>query len=287
MPATVLRQNYGKSRVRVSTIRRTGEHHDFAELACTIELMGDFDAAYTAADNALVVPTDTMKNTVYALAGRHGVESAEAFAGLLAKHMHAKYAHVNAAAVRVEQTPWRRLSVAGQPHAHSFCHPGKERFCCGVMAEDGGVSQTSGLTGLQVLKTTGSAFTGYHTDELTTLRPAEDRIFATTIDAEWPCTDPDADWPATRLVVREQLLTVFATHHSESVQHTLYAMAEASLGACVELDEISLTMPNQHHLLADLSPFGIENNNAVFVPTDEPYGNISATIGRGEAGPVD
>lgn len=279
-------QSYGKSRVRLSAIRREGDRHEFIELECSVELMGDFDAAYSAACNSMVVPTDTMKNTVYVLAKRHGVASLEAFCRLLARHFVDSFAHVDAATVRGEESPWGRMTIDGDAHPHAFVGGGSEKNTCEVTATPDDLIQTIGISGLKVLKTTGSAFTNYLVDELTTLAPTDDRIFATTVDATMPCNDPEADWTTLRQTAREQILSVFAKQHSESVQHTLYDMGAAVLAACPGVDEISLTMPNQHHLLAKLEPFGLDNPNEVFVPTDEPHGNISATIGRGDAAPA-
>ncbi|MEM8865899.1 MAG: factor-independent urate hydroxylase [Planctomycetota bacterium] len=276
-------QSYGKSQVRVSHIRRNGSVHEFIELTCWVELMGDFDAAYTAADNSLVVPTDTMKNTVYVLAKKHGIDSLESFCRLLARHFIDSFSHVEVANVRGAESLWSRMEFGGEPHTHAFVAPGNESNTCDVTAFADDLTQTAGIAGLKVLKTTGSAFTNYLVDEQTTLQPTDDRIFATTIEANWPCSDPEADWTTIRSRIREQLLAKFAKQHSESVQHTLYEMAGAALEACPELSEISLTMPNQHHLLMNLAPFDLENPNEVFVPTDEPFGNISATIARSEA----
>jgi urate oxidase len=82
------------------------------------------------------------------------------------------------------------------------------------------------------------------------------------------------------LGVRQALLDTFSIHDSQSVQHTLYAMAEAVLSAYEEIAEITLTMPNRHHLLVDLSSFKLENRNEIFVATEEPHGVIEATITR-------
>jgi len=282
MPSELLSQSYGKSCVRVSHIRRLDNRHEFIELSCSIELSGDFDAAYSAADNSLVVPTDTIKNTVYALAGRHGIASLEAFARRVATHFIESFAHVDMATVTAHESPWRRMSLGGGDHSHAFVATCDLRNTCEVTALADGLTQTAGVSGLKVLKTTGSAFTGYLRDELTTLEPTNDRIFATTIDADWPCADPDADWSEIRTRAQQEILDTFANHQSESVQHTLLAIADAVLARCPEMATIHLTMPNQHHLLADLTPFGLENHNQVFVPTDEPFGNISATVGRCE-----
>ena len=61
---------YGKSQVRLVQVRRRGDRHDLRDLAVAIRFEGDYDASFTAGDNREVLPTDTMKNTVYALAGQ-------------------------------------------------------------------------------------------------------------------------------------------------------------------------------------------------------------------------
>jgi len=44
------------------------------------------------------------------------------------------------------------------------------------------------------------------------------------------------------------------------------------------IDEVHIAMPNRHCLLVDLSPFGMDNPNEVFLPIDEPHGLIEATL---------
>jgi urate oxidase len=80
--------------------------------------------------------------------------------------------------------------------------------------------------------------------------------------------------------IRQALVETFAAHQSRSVQHTLHAMGEAALNACADVSEISLSLPNRHHVLVDLQPFGLDNPNEVFVATDQPYGLIEATVRR-------
>ena len=86
---------------------------------------------------------------------------------------------------------------------------------------------------------------------------------------------------AARTAVRTALVEMFASHRSESVQHTLFAMGEAALAACPGVTDIQISLPNRHHLLVDLNPFGLDNPNEIFVATDQPFGLIEATIGRG------
>jgi urate oxidase len=281
-PPKVIHQSYGKSNVRLSRIERHGSRHTFIELSIDIQLRGKrFDASYSAADNSLVVATDTMKNTVYALAGRHGIGSIESFSQQLGRHFLETYRHVDEVGIRSVEKPWARMEFSGQQHDHAFLGGSSERFTCELSATRGKpASMTCGLEGLQVLKTTGSSFEHFLRDEFTTLPEANDRIFATSISAHWHCVDLSADWTAARTAIRAALLDVFANKFSKSVQHTLYEMAGAALAACPLIDEITIMMPNQHHLLANLAPFGLQNPNEVFVPTSEPFGNISATIAR-------
>jgi urate oxidase len=279
---TVYSQAYGKSKVRLSRVFRDGPRHEIDDLTLSISLEGDFYAAYAEADCSKIVATDTMKNTVYVLASRHKVRAIEDFVRLLATHFLQEYAHVAQVTIACEQKPWTRIEVDGQPHDHAFVGATTERSTCEMVMRSGGETiLTSGLTGLHVLKTTGSGFSGFLRDQYTTLPDTTDRILATAIEASWPCRQPATDWTLLRQTVRATLLDVFASHDSKSVQDTLYQMARAAFAACDAIDEISIRMPNQHHLLANLAPFGLKNPNEVFVPSSEPFGDIRATLRRG------
>ena len=112
----------------------------------------------------------------------------------------------------------------------------------------------AGLTGLVVLKTTGSEFCGLPARRATrpSPRPGE-RILATAVTARWRYTSTDVDWDASFAAVRTALLEAFARTHSLALQQTLYAMGEAALEASREVAEIRLSLPNKHHFLQDLS----------------------------------
>jgi len=280
MNLSITQQSYGKARVCLSYVNRHESHQDFIHLAADIALQGDFSAAYTEGDNQLVIPTDTMKNTVYAIARLHGVDSIESFAQHLANHFYDSFEHVSSARVSVVEQLWHRIDRDGVKHGHAFIGGGSEQNTCCAISSAHGVSLESGLRGLQVLKTTESGFVGYLKDEYTTLEETTDRIFATTITANWPCPDVHHDWCLSRRVIRDLLLDVFCHTYSPSVQKTLYQMAGSVLAACEEIQQISLEMPNQHHILAPLEKMNLQNNNDIFVPTPEPFGVISATIRR-------
>jgi urate oxidase len=253
-------------------------------MTVSILLHGDFDEAYTQADNCQVIPTDTMKNTVYALARQHDTTAIESFAQVLSDHFLEKFPQVQAVEIEIGEKLWRRMRFDNSEHAHSFLAPGGEQHTCDVVATRDTVTLTSGLTGLQVLKTTGSGFSGFARDPLTTLAETDDRIFATTIDASWPCVELDGDWTAVRQLIRSALLDAFANQFSASVQHTLFEMANAAIAVCQAIDVIDIRMPNQHHLLVDLDRLGLDNPHEIFVPVDEPHGMIQATVHRSEDG---
>lgn len=271
---------YGKSCIRLVKVRRSQENHELVDLTIDVQLEGAFEAVYVDGDNAPCLPTDTMKNTVYALARQDPVVHVEAFASRLASHFAAKPG-VARARVAASEARWDRLTAGGRPHPHAFVQAGTEQWTAVVTADANSTAITSGLTNLVVLKTTDSAFAGFPRDEYTTLPQTRDRILATSLTASWTYRNGVRDY-GVRTCIRAALLETFAAHQSESVQQTLYAMAEAALAAAADVTQITLTMPNRHHLLVDLQPFGMDNPNEVFVATDQPYGLIEATVRRSE-----
>jgi urate oxidase len=267
---------YGKASVRLVRVVRGPDTHDLVDLTIDVQLEGAFDAVY-AGDNSACLATDTMKNTVYALA-RPPFDSMEAFALRLADHFAGQPA-VTVVRISASEQPWTRLAVGDRPHPHAFVRAGGERWTTVVTRDAHGTRVTSGLTDLVVLKTTDSAFAGFPRDQYTTLPETGDRILATSITAAWVYRSHAVDFAA-RARIRAALVETFAGHISQSVQHTLAAMGEAALAACPDVVEITLALPNRHHLLVDLRPFGLDNPNEVFVATDQPYGLIEATIRR-------
>ena len=270
---------YGKSRIRLVKVRRSRDPHEIVDLTIDVQLEGAFDAVYEDGDNRACVATDTMKNTVYALARQDPIEHAEAFALRLADHF-LRGPAITRARISVVEQPWGRLSAAGRPHPHAFVQAGAEHWTAVITRDERDTHVAAGLANLVVLKTTDSAFSGFPRDEFTTLAETEDRIMATSITAVWDYAGAAPEFGA-RADVRRALVDTFAGHRSRSVQHTLYAMGEAALAACAGIDSITLSLPNRHHLLVDLTPFGLDNPNEIFVATDQPYGLIEATIRRG------
>jgi urate oxidase len=272
---------YGKSRVRLSRITRHGDRHDFQEWSVSVLLRGDFADSFTKADNSKILPTDTMKNSVYSIARDSGAATIEEFALELGDYLLKNNSQVTGVTVEVSERAWKPMILDSKPEPQAFKLEGPELQTAVVIGTKGGPwSVTSGIEGLTVLKTTKSGFEGYLRDRLTTLKPVSDRIFGTRITTAWQFASAMPEYAAVRAQVTSTLMKEFAAHDSKSVQHTLFDMAKAALAAAPATSRITLTMPNLHHLLADLSPFGQDNPNHIFVPIDEPHGYIEATIER-------
>jgi urate oxidase len=255
----IVENRYGKSQVRVARIIRNGDRHEFREYTIAIALEGNFDSSYSEGDNSLVLPTDTMKNTVYALAQDPAVAAPESFGKLLAGHFLGRLKHVSTVKIDVISRLWFRSG------AFSFAGGPPQQRIAKINATSTQMFVESGVAGYLVMKTTGSAFENFLRDEYTTLPDAADRILATSLDAMWI---GEADWDS----VMKTITDTFAEHDSKSVQHTLYTIGEAVLAVFPSIERIRLTMPNKHYLPT--------KHADVFIPTDEPHGLIEAILSR-------
>ncbi len=272
--------SYGKSRVRLVKVSRREGRHELRDLTVSVRLEGEFEDAHVRGDNRDVLPTDTMKNTVYALARQMEIDTIEEFARALATHFLPENPVVHRARVTVREQAWNRIPVGGRPHPHAFVRQSDEMDVATVVAEGDGARVESGIDDLRILKTTGSGFEGYPRDRYTTLRETSDRVLATAMRVRWTYGLSEISYGEIRARARETILETFADHESRSVQHTAYAMGEAVLERCPEIDAIAFSLPNKHHLLVDLSPFAFDNPNEIFVATEEPYGLIEAIVRR-------
>ena len=270
---------YGKELVKLVRLERRGETHEITDLSVCIQLEGDFAAAHAAGDNANITATDTMKNTVYALASA-GTGEIEEFAARLVSHFLRINPAVSKATVDVWESPWSRISVGGKPHGSAFVRAGSDKRTTEVSGTRETTTVRAGIEDLVVLKSSDSGFEGYRNDIFTTLKETSDRIFATAIQANWLYSRAGLAYGTVWQGIRRTVLETFAEHESRSVQHTMYAMGEAVLASFDDVSEIHFSLPNKHHIPVDLGPFGLRNNNEIFLPTVEPYGLIEATFRR-------
>lgn len=269
----LVRDTYGKSRVRLIKLVRHSDRHDIKEITFQILFRGDFKSCYETGDNSKILPTDTIKNTVYVLARKHDIVSIEEFGGRLIEHFLANNPQVSEVRVEMTEHLWSRIAPA------AFTRESQKRTAVVTGLRDGSIVE-AGIDDLVVLKSSGSAFEGYIHDPYTTLKETKDRILATAVRATWRYASANLGFNTLWLGVRQTILDSFAAHDSLSVQHTLHAVGQQVLEAFPDIAEIQITMPNKHALLVDLSSFGLDNPNEVFLPIDEPSGYIEATLAR-------
>ena len=271
---------YGKSGIRLVQVLRRGDRHTVRDLTVAIRFEGDYDTSYTEGDNSDVFPTDTMKNTVYALAAREAVKEPEAFGMRLGEHFLTGNPKLLRVRVDFDDHIWKRVEIGGREQGTAFMRRGPEWRTATVQVDRNGVRVGAGISDLLILKTAHSAFAGFPRDSYTTLPETTDRLLATSLKATWHYSSTDVDFDSCWQAVRQMLLETFAAHDSLSVQHTLYAMGETVLENFQDIAEISFSLPNIHYLPVDVSRFGLENDNRIFLPTDEPHGLIEARLAR-------
>ena len=272
--------NYGKSEVRLFRVKRDTARHEVWDLDVRVSLEGDFDAAHYDGDNSKLLATDTMRNTVYALAKGHLEGPVEEFGLALVDHLLEAGPTVTGCRVEITQFPWRRIEVDGEPHDHSFVRERGERKATVRGDASGGRKVEAGMDDVYILKTTNSGWEGFYRERFTTLPETNDRILATIVTAKWEYNTNEADFDRLWAGVMQKTLTTFTDHYSPSVQNTLYRMGRAVLEEYPEIERIWYSFPNVHHIVYDLERFGIENKGEVLHATHGPYGQIEGWVER-------
>jgi urate oxidase len=276
----LIHNRYGKGEVRVMRVHRTSDRHEVRELTVRVMVEGDFARTYTHADNSTSVPTDTIKNVVNVVARENLALDSEPFCKVVADKLLTSYPQMERVVVSGHETKWVRLASGGAAHPHSFVLDANGTPFCEVHATRATAKFASGVAGYTFMKATQSGWAGYPKDRYTTIPETDDRLCATAMDARWEWSRVPAHFARSNEMILATMLEVFATTYSASVQDSLYRMGEAALGAAPELATVHLACPNKHYLLVNLAPFGVDNQNQVFLPTDEPHGQIECTVGR-------
>jgi urate oxidase len=276
---------YGKSRIRLVTVRRGPDDHHLRDLTVAVSLEGEFDAVHTRGDNTGVIATDTMKNTVYAFARDRLTGPPEAFALELARHF-AGYEVCGRAMIDIVEHPWNRVMTQNGEAPDAFVRSGEHsRLAWAAVARNGSVEVIAGIDDLTVMKTTKSAFAGFDRDRYTTLPEVDDRLMATKVRATWGyrsdlAGDGALDFEAAWSRATEALMHSLADHFSRSVQESIWIMGTEVMDAEPSIEWVRMVLPNLHHWKVDLAPFGMDNPGEVFVSTTEPHGLIDATVRR-------
>ena len=274
---------YGKSEVRLVRVTRgagPGGEDLLRDWNVSTSLSGDLADSHLTGSNAKVLPTDSQKNKVYALAKELGGDvEPETFARELGSFFVSSQEPITRARVSVDEYGWAPVGATG----YSFARSGDLVRTTTVHVDPVlGTSVVSGLRELTLLNTTASEFWGYPKDPYTTLPETKDRVLATSVTAAWRFR-PDAiaagvDWGAAFSLAKSTILATFSGTYTYSLQQMLYAIGAAVLGALPETCEVRLALPNRHHYLVDLTPFGLSNDREVYLAGDRPYGLIEGTV---------
>nr|CAG8505166.1 604_t:CDS:2 [Entrophospora candida] len=254
-------QSYGKDRVRLAKVIKTGKWHEIVELTVRVLLQGDFEHSYTEADNSKIIPTDTIKNTIYILAKQsNNVQIIEEFGIEIGEHFLKTYSHVTKVKVLLVKHRWSRMMVDGKLHQHSFIRDGEELRHAKVFVERG---------------------------SHTTLEETNDRILSTSIDSNWKylniTTKNKIPFDNIYESIRGITLSTFAKDYSASVQATLYLMAKLALEKHLEIGSIHYELPNKHYFAYNLERFNLKNTGKdtdIYSPNSDPSGLIIATVSR-------
>ncbi|XP_046604326.1 uricase [Neodiprion virginianus] len=281
---------YGKNHVKLLYVHRDGSHHEIREYEVDTHLRLSTLKDYLEGDNEDIIATDSQKNTVYLLAKKHGVQTPEEFGILVCAHFLYTYRHVAEVNVNVEEYPWQRHHVDGEPHNHAFVFtPTATRYCQVTQLRNESPRIRGGLKNLRVLKTTQSSFTDFIQDEYRTLPDMNDRIFSTEVTASWDfSTASGVDFDRVWRTVKNCILSNFAGPpesgiYSPSVQNTLYLTEKCILDQVDQIYSIEMRMPNKHYFTLDLSKFPKlvqGENQEVYLPVDKPSGIIYAQLDR-------
>jgi urate oxidase len=251
------------------------------EWSVGVTVDGDFEASFAEGNNARILPGDTMKNCVYSLARNSYASCIEDFAQELIGFLLDWNGQIDSVRVDIEETPWKRIAANGAPHPTAFQRCGPEvSTTCAHGSRTTGIRIQSGLKGLSLIKTSNAAFEGFIRDSLTTLPEMSDRLLGTEATIKWTYSGREAPFMQLRPKIVETLLAAFADHESQSVHHTLYAMGHQVLDSIPEVVDIKIVLMDRNCVLVDLTPFGQDNPNEVFVPTEEPLGYVEAKVVR-------
>lgn len=282
MSVELARNDYGESRIRLMRVMHRGGLHEVKDLTLSVRLEGEFEAAHVKGENRAILPADTIKNTVYVLAKQYPAEAIEEFAFHLTEHFLTYNPQVTRIEVHISERPWSRIPIGEKGHASAFVGSASEKRTTRISAGRDALALESGLEDLQVMRTSGMAFEGFLRDPYTTLEESKQRVLSTALNATWSYEFPEPEMPFSTMWhgVRKTLLETFAAHEAKSVQHTIYTLGQAVLENFEAISEIRLTMPDNYCSPVNLKPFGMENENDVFVPLQEPQGVAAATLRR-------
>jgi urate oxidase len=272
----------------------TGRHNNLLACEVDVEVFGDeFLPAYTHGDNSMVVATDSMKNFIIRESLAYPGATLEGLLHFLGAGFARTYPQLHTLTLTGREIPFVPAVVpAGehfQPGGNVFSlEPGDRAVASVSIARQGDQTTVTGhecgITGINLMKLTGSAFTSFVRDGYTTLPERGDRPLFISMDVAWQYTDPDdmLDLSRRRYVPPEQMRDLLAaTFHdfvSESIQHLLYEMGRRALERFPPLAQIQFAALNRTR-----DPYGQREDDPRVKVYSDPfpaYGRLTLTMRR-------
>lgn len=272
--------SYGASHIPLLRITRRGDRHDLRDLVIGVGVEGDVADAFTRGDNALLLPSDTLRNTAHAIARDETLAEIEHIGMALAGHFMSHQPQFTRVRIDLAEQPWARLPVGGRAQGQAFTTSNSERRTAVVTSNGSRMSVVAGLDDFTIMKTGGAAFEGYLADQFTTVASAPERVLSVTAAASWTYVHDEVPFGVTWHAIRQLLIEAFVEHHSRSAEHTAHAMADMVLASYVDVGDVTVRLRQRSLPLVELEKFGIENGRVLFQPEEAPELTADVTLSR-------
>jgi urate oxidase len=273
----------------------TGRPNALLAASIDLEVFGDdFLPAYTHGDNSMIVATDSMKNFIIRESLTFEGATLEGLLHHLGTGFSTTYEQLHTLRVTGRELPFAGGSVpdgAGgfvvSNNLFEVTGGAVANASVSLRRDDGDVQVTGhacGLTGMSLMKLTGSAFTAFVRDDYTTLPDRRDRPLYILMDVGWRYLDTAdmLDLERGAYVPHEQvhdlLATTFAEFVSESIQHLLHEMGMRALSRFPQLAEISFDAQNRTR-----DPYGTRadaDHIRVYSDPFPAYGRLTLSVRR-------
>jgi urate oxidase len=277
---TLSHHSYGASRIRLLRVTRRGDRHDLRDLTVAVTVEGEVAEAFTQGDNELLLPADTLRNTVNAVARDESLGELEDLGLALADQFMESQPQFTRVRIDLSEQPWTRLPVAGRAQGQAFTASNGERRTASVTSNGTRRAVVAGLQDFAIMKTSGAAFEGYLADRFTTLEAASDRVLAVSADSRWTYLHDEITFGPFYEGVRQLLIEAFVRQPSRSAEHTAHAMADVVLSSYADIGEVTVRLRQRSLPLVELAAFGLDNPRVLFRPEEAPELTAEVTLSR-------
>lgn len=272
--------SYGASHIRLLRITRRGDRHDLRDLVIGVDVEGEVEDAFVKGDNELLLPADSLRNTVHAITRDESLADIEQIGLALAANFMEHQPQFTRVRITLSEQPWTRLPVNGRAQGQAFTTANSERRTATVTSNGSQVSVVAGLEDFTMMKTAGAAFEGYLADQYTTLAATPERVLSVATEARWTYLHEEVAYAPTWQGVRQLLVEAFVKQHSHSAEHTAHAMADVVLSSYADIGDVTVRLRQRSLPLVELAAFGLDNPRVLFRPEEAPELTAEVTLSR-------